>query len=378
MEKLEYEIEFITPAFIGGADQRAELRPASFIGLLRWWWRVVLASFLAEAEDIYEWDSKLFGNQKKAGRVFLKLKNTAKNEETDRLSKPLYMLGIGGRNRRYIKPGATFKLQLIVPDNYKEIVDSLIQLAITFGGIGYRGRKGFGSMRLTNIDVGYEVLKISYWQNLIEKLNLKETKPNFNLPNLRNLALLKYSPRNEDWSWQQAINTLGEIYKRIRRPRGRKTPEYYSCIYYFLRSEEIDSGKVNFANLPFGLPIMFQSRSLYTGHKRRGKEEHAKAQLNWKPIHEESSDKEKPTEKRRASSILFNIKEDGIYALAFRCKFLPENSELQIQAKGDYWKLKGQKKPPPININFSESVYTNVFDQVIQRLKSEGFEEVKL
>jgi CRISPR/Cas system CMR-associated protein Cmr1 (group 7 of RAMP superfamily) len=41
VKRLTFDLEFITPAFIGGANQQAELRPASFVGLLRWWWRAL-------------------------------------------------------------------------------------------------------------------------------------------------------------------------------------------------------------------------------------------------------------------------------------------------------------------------------------------------
>ncbi len=388
MERLEYEVEFITPAFIGGADQQAELRPASFVGLLRWWWRVVLASFLSDIESIHEWDGKLFGTQERAGSVFLKLKLTEKKEgitenwdtstRTQDEGKE-YMLGMGGRKRNYIKPGTTFGLELIVPDAYKEVVDALVKLSVSFGGIGYRARKGFGSMKLTNSDVGYDVLKVSYWQDILRKLDLKETKPNSDLPNLENLILLKYDyQESEDWNWQQALNKLGEIYRNVRRAGRDKTPEYESCIYYFLRSRKVNFRKVKLENLPFGLPIMFQSKTLRVKKKRGKGNEHAKAQLSWKPLYEERSDKERSTTKRRASSILFNVKKEGIYALAFKCKFLPEDSKLRIQAKGGYWDLKGQDKPKPININFNRNIYVNTFDQVIQKLKDEGFKEVNL
>lgn len=394
MEKITYEIEFITPAFIGGANQQAELRPASFVGLLRWWWRVVLASFINDANSIYEWDGKLFGTQDRAGSVFLRLKcertskeiteewNASKGTQYEGKG---YMLGMGGRKRSYIKPGTTFKLELIVPNAYKEAVDALVKLSITFGGIGYRGRKGFGSMRITNCDVGHEVLEVSFWRELIKKLGLKETEPNFDLPNLRNLILLKYKYReNRNWDWQKALNELGEIYRRVRLEGKDKTPEYESCIYYFLRKKRINFEKVNFANLPFGLPIMFQSKTLRVEYKDTQRKDsptkykHAQAQLTWIPLHKEKPNEDKSDTKRRASSILFNVKKDGIYALAFKCKFLPEGSKLHIHAKGDYWKLKGEPKPKPININFDEKAYENMFEQVIQRLKKAGFEEVKI
>ena len=46
MQKLTVTLEAVTPLFLGGADPRGspELRPASFRGVLRFWWRALLQS----------------------------------------------------------------------------------------------------------------------------------------------------------------------------------------------------------------------------------------------------------------------------------------------------------------------------------------------
>ncbi|MEZ0360806.1 MAG: RAMP superfamily CRISPR-associated protein [Hydrogenobacter sp.] len=55
MKKLTFELEFITPAFIGRANPKnAELRPASFIGLLRWWYCKMLQAKINSTDSIYE------------------------------------------------------------------------------------------------------------------------------------------------------------------------------------------------------------------------------------------------------------------------------------------------------------------------------------
>ena len=43
MRKLEYQVTFNTPAFLGNADQQAQWRTPPFKALLRQWWRVVHA-----------------------------------------------------------------------------------------------------------------------------------------------------------------------------------------------------------------------------------------------------------------------------------------------------------------------------------------------
>ena len=47
MRKLEYQVTFNTPAFLGNADQQAQWRTPPFKALLRQWWRVVHAPKVA-------------------------------------------------------------------------------------------------------------------------------------------------------------------------------------------------------------------------------------------------------------------------------------------------------------------------------------------
>ena len=49
MEKLEYKVSFLTPAFLGNAGQEGQWRSPPFKALLRHWWRVVRYSHGAGA-----------------------------------------------------------------------------------------------------------------------------------------------------------------------------------------------------------------------------------------------------------------------------------------------------------------------------------------
>jgi CRISPR-associated protein Cmr1 len=44
MQKLEYEVRFVTPTFLGNADQNGQWRTPPFKALLRQWWRVAYAA----------------------------------------------------------------------------------------------------------------------------------------------------------------------------------------------------------------------------------------------------------------------------------------------------------------------------------------------
>lgn len=72
MKKLSFELEFITPAFIGDANQQAELRPASFVGLIRWWWRALKC--ISNTESLYQHEVSIFGGHTKDGALASKVR----------------------------------------------------------------------------------------------------------------------------------------------------------------------------------------------------------------------------------------------------------------------------------------------------------------
>lgn len=67
----EFEIEFITPAFIRGADQRIpEVRSPSIKGAMRWWFRALAGSYFGDdAQKLKEIENQVFGSTKERSRV---------------------------------------------------------------------------------------------------------------------------------------------------------------------------------------------------------------------------------------------------------------------------------------------------------------------
>ena len=369
MERLEFEVEFLSPAFVGGAEPKvAELRPTSFVGLFRWWWKVVLATFLESSEEIYRYEGEIWGTQESAGKVYLRVR--PEKILTSRCTKPSYLLGLGGKGREFISPPSSFKLEVLTLPKYREVVKDLVELALSFGGIGYRARKGFGSMRLRGIKVNYGLLKPSHWEEVLGGINIKKGKGLPELPNLRSLTLLRFPFKYRNW--EEVITELGKIYQKLRKGNQEKTKEYLSVVNYFLRNEKPLNYDDLYTNLALGLPVMFQSRSLFVYDKGK-KRQHARAQITWGEFPNSGEG-----DRRRASTILFNVKEDGIYALAFKGRFLPKGAKLKVQAKGKYWKLKGQKRPKPISLTLDEEKCRDAFDKILDRLKTFGFREVPL
>jgi CRISPR-associated protein Cmr1 len=272
VKRLTFELEFITPAFIGGANQQAELRPASFVGLLRWWWRALKGE--CDIEKLRAEEVKIFGG----------IAKNPKKEEIKKMASPVYLrvegdvskdkglikkygldlifdekkraffgshIGVGylyyfmilpkkKRNgqeeerREFIEPGSRLKLTLIGKDEVlKHYIASLWAL-VFLGGVGARSRRGGGNLRV----VGYEPkdfvedLEISFTptDNLREWLieNIKNAKK---LVGSSNTSCDKYSnlpyPKNGDIkleisetkfnTWYEALNDIGKEFMRFRR-----------------------------------------------------------------------------------------------------------------------------------------------------------------
>ncbi len=186
---LKSEFSFVTPAFLGGAEQRAELRAPAFKSLLRYWWRIAVAKECGyNVETIRGKEGQIFGsvfNQTLRSKVTisvteveqLKLETeSTKNwvrtiDPNDRRSGDVVSyLGYGA----YVGPGkfadgrsaftpreggtravvqGTARIEIrdrgLNSEQLGELNRALILLA-NFGSVGNKSRNGFGSFYLAD------------------------------------------------------------------------------------------------------------------------------------------------------------------------------------------------------------------------------------
>jgi len=260
MERLTFELKFITPAFIGGAyPGKAELRPASFIGLLRWWWRAIKAE--KDIEKLYREETEIFGGHTEkgsvAGKVILRLNNKAKlknfigynlrsdlhldtNYRNGRLfgkdaglAYLLYSTILPNREREYIKPCFTFDLTFIGKgEHVKHCVASLWCL-LFLGGVGSRARRGAGNM--VCIDVNPKLDYISFFPegDLIKWLGNGIRKVKEIVNGNSRCKGIKYSSlthpvriavsKKSFPSWREALNDAGRIFMDFRYENRKDT-----------------------------------------------------------------------------------------------------------------------------------------------------------
>ncbi len=153
-----YELEFITPAFLAGANQGvAELRAASIRGVLRWWFRVLGGTKEEEAA--------VFGGVQggaRRSRVIVRVVVTNPVHRTfeeprqrSNLGYLYYFATVSGepngiriRPEAYFASGTTFEIQITdqgIPENLKERFAQSVTCFLRIGALGLRATRGCGA-----------------------------------------------------------------------------------------------------------------------------------------------------------------------------------------------------------------------------------------
>jgi len=148
LEKREFEVEVVTPLFLGGADpKKAELRAPSIKGALRFWWRAIHPNL--SIIELKKQESRIFGDageESGKSKIQVKINNSLdyyqKNKENP----------VPHKQAKFSFPcfvaGEKFSLSIY---GDKQIFD-LFKFFLVVGGIGKRSRRGFGSLLINKID----------------------------------------------------------------------------------------------------------------------------------------------------------------------------------------------------------------------------------
>lgn len=214
MQRMTYRIRFLTPAFLGNAEQSGQWRTPPFKALLRQWWRVVRAErhgFRIDVAAMRRDEGRLFGNawldgdfRKSAVRLRLSTWNdgratgeqwwfdhadhvshansrpdprrtTARRETGEnaairhpevgregRSIDPLLYLGYGPlvfrqegtvlKNNAAIQAGETAELSIAAPRAETDDLRAALALMNAYGTVGGRSRNGWGSLAIEPLD----------------------------------------------------------------------------------------------------------------------------------------------------------------------------------------------------------------------------------
>lgn len=189
-QELSYTLRFLSPAFLGNAQQEGQWRTPPIKALLRQWWRVAYAAqkkFNFDIKTLHQDEGLLFGHAylsndqdtlgyKVAGRkslIRLRLTNPdtsltanawgkgsqlgvaplATSLENSYAWYGLAKRGGGQADKTAIKPAtneALRQLSLAVPENNIKQLEDTLALIHFFGSLGSRSRGGWGALELNN------------------------------------------------------------------------------------------------------------------------------------------------------------------------------------------------------------------------------------
>ncbi len=285
MKKITLTCKTITPLFMGGAEQQAELRTQSIKGLIRWFWRAIKCE--DDIEKLKKEEAEIFGGENLSSKVRIDLilrsikkgKNIKEDFKLDwkfdKSSKSLkgnhkglgyilYSTVLPGREREYIKPDTEFELKIssFYEDALSQTLASL-WAGVYLGGFGTRSRRGGGNLEIIGIEgdtktdldftiKGTDSEGVASWikQNFNRVMGIISKDKNTNFVfEYSNLSFSRFIISKESFnSWIDALNEIGRIYYDFR---------------FQHRSDIFGTGS-------FGLPVMHGKKPLESmKHNRR-------------------------------------------------------------------------------------------------------------
>ena len=163
MYEAKFEVEAITPIFMRGADQsQAEIRSSSIKGLMRWWFRALAGNYFGDRINyLKEKENEIFGSTGCETGITVEVEfpepepfNFDEFKDLSYLWFSIKLLKRKGQFEKYYPAGAIFEITL-KSINKQAFKTSLVTLwtLISLGSIGFRSRRGAGSVKFVGGDV---------------------------------------------------------------------------------------------------------------------------------------------------------------------------------------------------------------------------------
>ena len=371
--RIDATYRVVTPCFCAGADPTcAELRLPSFKGALRFWWRALAWQRRnGDLQTIQQEEDTLFGSAGRGqSRLIMRLASTShsqsmiKEGEILRVSaKNTSVVGEGARYlgygvmetfpRKGIKAGQLTRACLRAPFDFTvqvrsrdldarqqtSLEDALVALG-TFGGMGAKSRKGYGSLVLQSLFVD-EVERwrpsqtIAELEKTIEAFRVRQKNPN--LPEFPEFTALSDQARHVMLlsNKKEPVELLDLVGRELVRYRswgrggkilsGKIPSERNFKDDHDLMDESMSGPTIHPRRIAFGLPHNYYFARLSPSFRRVGP-------------HDRHLDRHDRHLDRRASPLFVHIHECGdspVAILSFLpARFLPEGrSHISVQRR---------------------------------------------
>jgi len=217
MPQATITLETVTPLFLAGAEPRGtpELRAPAFRGALRYWLRAALGGAIGDQnlKGLHRLESAVFGSTDGGSPIHLRLHGSLAPTKAKILP---HKEGRQAGERPAFREGQQFELQMRLLRSTEAAVwqaaCSALELALTFGGIGLRSRRGYGTLRIAQSSdpalISLSPTTREGWESHIERVCQRAIAAAQGLAQLREerLAPLPTSPTSFP-----CANTLSQI-----------------------------------------------------------------------------------------------------------------------------------------------------------------------
>jgi CRISPR-associated protein Cmr1 len=302
-----FNVQVITPLFLGGANPRVqpELRAASIRGVMRYWYRALVGgSTLVTPNQIgalREQEAEVFGTTESGSPVTVFLPYQPPEIDTFRKDRAirtregdylptgkdylLWSMAESGRPntpryqaaREYIKPGFTFDLVLRSRLDKKTLDRATIALWLmgNLGALGTRANRGAGSLQIvTTATNGSPTFKecrslnelVDYLRNGLQECLVqlggavqwqnRATLPPYDVLSPANSEIWLVAPNTQGWnSYLEALNGIGAKMRDYRSHRNEVGRADHDAVLHWL---ENGGRGPQIRRAAFGLPIPFR------------------------------------------------------------------------------------------------------------------------
>ena len=253
MQVLRYKVRFLTPAFLGNAEQAGQWRMPPFKALLRQWWRVVWAArhnFPSDTREMRMAEGRLFGNawldgEHRKSEIRLRLSDWSKGKiDSDEKWSSARSNRTAGhrptRNTRGAFDGMLYagygllknanqierpsaiscdernSISIAVPSHALEDVRSALTLIHLYGAAGGRSRNGWGSLEVKGENEAPSPASHSILRPLDQALDLDW--PHAIGQDRKGPLIWRTKSTYENWA--KLMSEFGSIRKELRKIEG--------------------------------------------------------------------------------------------------------------------------------------------------------------
>lgn len=238
------QYELITPLFGGGvepgsADPISMITAKAVRGQLRFWWRATRGGEYPNLESFSEAESSIFGSTDNSSLIQISLnaysvkRGNALTRLDDRngVSRPIgdvrspigyAAFPLRQHARSQVTEGIEFELEFVYPAKIESDVKAALWSWETFGGIGARTRRGFGSVQNSNFSKAHHEDLLNWIQTGLASHLSSGAWPD-DIPHLARYATSRYKLCHDSDTSLGSLKGIIDSYKRFRqfrRPRA--------------------------------------------------------------------------------------------------------------------------------------------------------------